>query len=159
LIRPLLAVLLFASAPAAKAPVEVVSNPYGDMGIHFMDTATQVQRVRLGNAHKVVIECFCPVREVTYFGARDELTLRITGAYSISGYHGSREDAGAVSIPRGALHLVRREEGAVLRLLSREYHYIHHTLKLPKVRVRAPEGVEVVFEPVSEEQLDGRDVR
>ena len=156
MIRSLLVAWLLADE---SAPPAVVENPYGDMGIHFIDTAKQVQRVPLGKARKVVIECYCPITEVKYFGARDELTLRITGAYSISGYHGSRENAGAVPIPRGGLYLVRREEGEVLRLLSREFHFLHHNLKLPKVLVRAPEGVEVEFHRVSEEQLDGRDIR
>lgn len=137
----------------------VVENPYGDMGIHFADTATQVQRVPLGKARKVVIECYCPNTEVKYFGARDEILLRITGTYSIGGYHGSREDAGAVPIPRGGLHFQSQESGGVLRLASREFRYIHHSLRLLSVTVRAPDGVEVVFEKLSREQVDERKLR
>ncbi len=154
MIRSLLVAWLLADESAP--PEVVVENPYGDMGIHFTDTATQVQRVPLGKARKVVIECYCPFTEVKYFGARDEITLRISGTYSISGYHGSREDAGAVPIPRGGLNLEIEETGDVLRLISREFRYLHHKMFLQTVTVRAPEGVEIVFEKWSREQVEER---
>jgi hypothetical protein len=158
LIRSLLVATLFASAAPPEVPAPDVSAPYG-MGIHFDDTATQVQRVPLGQSRRVVIECFCPVTAVKHFGARDEITLTITGRYSISGYHGSREDAGAEPIPRGGLHFRKQESGGSLRLVSSEFHYIHHSMYLSEVNVRAPEGVEVVFDKQSLDQIEERNNR
>lgn len=150
---------LFASTLASSAddpPREPATNPYGVAPIDFSDIATQVQRVPLGNYSKLIIECFCPGKVIKSFGSRDEVTLRITGRFSISGYHGSREDAGAEPIKPGELYFLRQEKDGVLRLVSREFRYIHHRLVLTRIEVRAPKGVEVQFVDIAESNLDGR---
>jgi hypothetical protein len=127
--------------------------PYG-RGIEFTDKANQTQSIDIGDAGAATIRCYCQSHRVEMDFKAREITLEIAGTYSIGGYHGSAEDAGARPIPEKALHFSFRREGQVVILESPEWEYIHHSFLIDDLVVRSP--IPVHFEHFAYEQLENR---
>ena len=130
-----------------------IEAPYG-RGIEYNDTAKEVQTIDIGDAASVTIRCYCQSHRVENHFESRPLVLDITGTYSIGGYHGSAEDAGAKPIPAKALQFSVSREGSVLLLESPEWEYIHHSFLIDDLVVRS--ALPVHFEHLTYRQLYDR---
>jgi hypothetical protein len=139
----------------------VVENPYGGAGrgVFYESKAHHTQRVNLKRVRVVEVHCYCPERYVEKTDDESTVKLSIDGRFKISGYHGSREDAGAEPLQSRALAFKVGERGSAITLSSPEWRYIHHSLIISRVVVSAPQNVEVVFKPLDDEMLRERGMR
>lgn len=115
----------------------------------FMVKGKQQQRVTLGDASEVVIRCDCPDREILPGKLNGVLVIDARGRYGSVGYHGDQDKPR--SMPEDLMTFAATREGGTVILQSKEYAYMHHRHLLTKVRVHAPRGVQVRFEPRSKD--------
>jgi hypothetical protein len=120
-------------------------------------TGKAEQVVPLTQAGVIVVRCHCPRREVVVGTSADRLEIHTVGAKSSYGYHGTQARPG--SVPAAALQFHVDVRPGALILESREWTHIHHAMLLENVRVIAPAGREVRFEPIAMGDLEGRKVR
>lgn len=120
----------------------------------FSVSGKQVQREHLGAIRTVVIRCYCPDRAVKEAPGAMNLELRITANHSSVGYRGDQSKPYAL----GDVSFVEARRNGALILDSPEHTYIHNALIVTKLRVLAPVGVEVRFEPIEYHPLEGRQV-
>ncbi len=126
-------------------------------GIHYFSSASYSQKVPVGDVNTVTIRCYCPTYTVTREYERDDLLLDVSGDFSIVGYHGSAEDAGAQPLePEELAFAVTKKEDSMV-LDSKEWTYIHHAQLIDKLIVHAPaDGVGIVVEQLEYGELEGR---
>jgi hypothetical protein len=159
-IAMLFATLGMASCRTSSGPDRVVVEDPHDSArlVNFQDRDSQIQRVKLDGARRVILECYCRRRKIAIIRplAGEPMTLRIDGLYNINGYHGTREDAGARPIPPEALHFTRTDEDGVIRMRSTEWRFMHHKLVVESLRVEVPSGVMVQFALLTDEALGER---
>jgi hypothetical protein len=79
--------------------------------------------------------------------------------YRIQGYHGSRKDAGVGPVTPTAMVFDQERSGSTLTLRSREWRVIHHSMLYTKLTLYLPEGLQVIAEPYSYEELTERGTR
>lgn len=114
------------------------------------------QRVSVADSDVIVVRCYCPNREVIYSSNVSYVELHGVGTHSSKGYHGEQEKPRSVS-PELLRFSERRTDGRLI-LESREYTYIHHAFLVDLLRLTAPVGQDVRFEPISPGELEGRQV-
>ena len=132
----LLTLVFLASGPALAA---------GDQ-IFFVSHQSHRQVVPLSGESSVTVESWLREDKVEVRrGADGEVTLDIAGTYSIAGYHGSREDAGAVDLREAQLAFRISRTAQTLTLTSPEWWYIHHTLSLDRLTITVPTSVTVTL--------------
>lgn len=115
----------------------------------FMVTGRRQQRITLGDASEVVIRCDCPDRQILLGKVDGVLVIDARGRYGSVGYHGEQDRPR--SMPDDLMDFAAVREGGTVILQSKEYAYMHHRHLLTKVQVRAPRGVQVRFEPRSQD--------
>ena len=111
----------------------------------YESTAQLEQRIPVEDAQSIVAKCHCP-ELITRVGSGDVLVLEIEGKFSIVGYHGSREDAGAKPLSKNAIAFTVERENGILVLKSPEWRHIHHALELTRVVAWVPPTVEFIVE-------------
>ena len=115
------------------------------------------QFVPLTQAGAVVVRCHCPRRSVVTGKRTDRLEIHTEGVMSSYGYHGTQTRPDEV--PADALRFHVDVQPGVVVLESREWTYSHHAMLLGEVRIIAPVGRDVRFEPIASGDLEGREVR
>ena len=85
-------------------------------------------------------------------GGDGEVVLDIAGQYTIAGYHGSRESAGARELTGPELAFGIRRTPETLILSSPEWWHIHHTLALDHLTITLPASATVTFRRKSSEK-------
>jgi len=120
----------------------------------FSVSAGLRQHIASERADTVVVRCYCPSREVVRSSSVSGVELDVEGTHSSQGYHGEQEKPRTVA-PELLRFVERRSDGEIL-LESREYTSIHHAFLIDRVRVIAPEGQEVRFEPLAYQDLEAR---
>jgi len=83
----------------------------------------------------------------------------VRGTYSIEGYHGSRQDAGAKPIASSDFEFQSSETNNVLTLESPEWTYLHHTLLIDELEIIVPFVLKVHVDQFSFDELEGRDIQ
>jgi hypothetical protein len=128
-------------------PLSACTLPVLD-GVNYSSSASLTQKIPVKNAKTITIKCYCRSYTVIRNYEYKDIRLKIDGTFSIAGYHGSAEDAGAVPLkPEGLAFKVSRKHDS-LTLKSPEWVYIHHSLYLDKLVVLAPDddGIQVNVE-------------
>ena len=129
----------------------------GSAQIFFESTQSHRQAVQLMGETEVVLESSLPEANVVIQrGGAANVMLDITARYSIAGYHGSRENAGArdLSGPELAFRISRAP--GTLTLSSPEWTYIHHALLIKQLTVTLPESTALKLRRLSSRELEGR---
>jgi hypothetical protein len=115
----------------------------------FVVKGRRQQRVTLGDASEVVIRCDCPDRQIVPSEVDGVLLIDARGRYGSFGYYGEQDKPR--SMPDDLMTFATIREGGTVILQSGEFAYMHHRHLLTQVRVRAPRGVQVRFEPRSQD--------
>lgn len=107
--------------------------------VSYSSSASFTQKIPVENAKTITIRCYCRSYAVKRDGKYSDITLNIDGTFSIAGYHGSPEDAGAVPLKPESLAFKVDRKNNSLTISSTEWLYIHHALYVDKLVVLAPE--------------------
>jgi len=129
----------------------------GSAQVFFESTQSHRQAVPLMGETEVVLESSLPSANVVIqHGGAANVTLDMTARYSIAGYHGSRENAGAreLSGPELAFRISRSAD--TLTLSSPEWTYIHHALLIKQLTVTLPEAIALKLRRLLSRDLEGR---
>jgi hypothetical protein len=127
--------------------------------VFYSSTATVRQTITINDNEAITIRCYCPQYTVRRESDSDSITLVVRGTYSIEGYHGSRQDAGAKPIASSDLEFQSSEADNVLTLESPEWIYLHHTLLIDELEIIVPFVLKVHVDQLSFDELVGRDIQ
>jgi hypothetical protein len=115
------------------------------------------QAIQLTTETEVVVESSMPeAKVVVQRGIDRQVILDITGRFSIAGYQGSREKAGARDLSGPELAFSVSRSTGTLTLSSPEWTYIHHALLLDHLTITLPESITLQIRRISSDQLEGR---
>lgn len=146
--KPTATWLSFALVSLSVVPVQAQTDD------DFSITGETVQRVALDRATRVVVRCFCVNRNVRTEAGTTDTVLRIAVDYGSVGYHGDQQKPRQIDDRR--MQFASSRDGDTLVLESREWTMIHHAFVVRSVDVIVPEGVDVRFEPIDRNALEGR---
>ncbi len=121
---------------------------------NFALSGKSEQIIDIEDARKIIIECFCPTHSLQAGLTQGSVKIVSTGTYSSAGFHGNQDVPGQFD-PKWLGFDVKRT-GNTLQLISPEYTYIHHALRIGSIVVEAPANVEVVFDVLQHYDLEGR---
>lgn len=133
-------------------------SAYGEsIGIvDYKSSANLSQIVKVPDASRVVIACYCRSYTVARDWTAKDLVLNIAGTFEIDGYHGSLEYAGARPLAATALRFEETRSDRLVRLESPEWTVLHHSLVIDSLQLTAPGHMDVRVEPISMDELRGR---
>lgn len=115
-----------------------VASPSWAEAIFYKSAASHEQTIDLEGVKTLRIECYCPYFAVNRVDQAKQATLALQGEFSIAGYHGSRENAGAKPLKPERLNFKMSQAGSVKTLRSPESRYIHHALVMTQVKLALP---------------------
>ena len=128
-------------------------------GIFYSSSTSHQQTVDLKGIKQISIQCYCPSYAVIREHNRADLLLEIEGNFSISGYHGSRQNAGASRLLPDEIAFTVKTFTKGMILQSREQTYIHHATIIEKLVIRAPTEIMLQVQQLSYEELEGRQLQ
>jgi hypothetical protein len=138
--------LLFLALATAGSAQTVVPDTTGYEQIFFESSQSYRQTVPLMGETEIVVESSLPDSSVVVRrGGSSNVTLDVTGRYSITGYYGLRENAGVQELagPELAFRIAR---GPIrLSLSSPEWIWLHHDLFVEQLTITVPDDVLVTL--------------
>jgi hypothetical protein len=127
----------------------------GHAQVFFESRQSYRQAIQLMTESEVVVESSLPeAKVVVQRGVDRQVILDITGRFSIAGYQGSREKAGALDLSGPELAFGVSRSTGTLTLSSPEWTYIHHGLLLDHLTIALPESIALRIRRI--DQLEGR---
>ncbi len=110
--------------------------------VFFESSQSYRQAIQLTTETQVVVESSMPeAKVIVQRGIDRQVILDITGRFSITGYQGSREKAGALDLSGPELAFGVSRSTGPLTLSSPEWTYIHHALLLDHLTMTLPESI------------------
>ena len=105
--------------------------------------------------HKIIkINCYCSNNFEIIEHNEQNLILEITGEESSAGYHGDQNTPSEIQSKILNFKIDKTKESIILS--SQEWTYIHHSFLIKKIIVKAPESVEVKWNKIEQNDLEGR---
>ena len=135
----------------------IVSSISISESISYLSSDTYKQKVSTKDISSITIQCYCSTYSVVRKYDTKDLTLNIWGTFSIGGYQGFVEDAGAAPLKPEQLSFAVSNDNGSLTLSSPEWSQIHHALLIDKLEVHAPlGGMHIKVEQLKYTDLEGR---
>jgi hypothetical protein len=115
---------------------------------------SMTQTIPAANIKFLIMECTCADSVRIKEGKNDIIVAKITGEESSVGYHG--DQTAPDEIGEKMLSFKVRINGDTLRLISKEWAYIHHSFLIEELELEIPPGLKYEFVKVTWDELHRR---
>jgi hypothetical protein len=129
----------------------------GHAQVFFESKQSYRQAIELMRETEVVVESSMPeAKVIVQRGIDRQVILDITGRFSIAGYHGSRQNAGARDLAGPELAFRVSRTTGTLMLSSPEWTFIHHALLIDHLTIALPESITLKIRRLTGDELEDR---
>ena len=123
-------------------------------GQDFTVSESLHQTVAIKNAKYLIIECYCENGVVLKETEEENITIDVAGILQSLGYHG--EQTKPTKIGKETLSFKTEVKGDTLKLISKEWTFMHHSYLIEKVKFQIPDGMKHEIRKIKGQALEGR---
>lgn len=126
-------------------------------GQDFSVTDSLTQTLNADNIKHLIIECYCNKGVNVIETQNKTIEIEIKGKLLSVGYHGVQQVP--KEIGKEKLSFKTEVQNDTLRLISKEWAYIHHFYVIDILKVQIPKGMNHEIIKVSGAELEGREIK
>lgn len=117
---------------------------------------SMVQTITAEKINYLIIECYCDSGVWIQEFETNTIEIKITGILSSVGYHGLQEKPPKIGEKTLSFKPVINKD--TLRLLSREWTFMHHAYLIDHLRIKIPKKLRYEIINIQGSQLEGREI-
>ena len=126
-------------------------------GQDYSVTDSLTQAIDIKKVRYLIIECYCN-NGVKVVKTNDEnITINVKGKLESLGYHGEQKTP--KEIGKETLSFKTELKNDTLKLISKEWIFIHHSYLIEKIKIEIPDDVEYEIKKIKYEKLEGREIK
>lgn len=115
-----------------------------------------IQAVPIKGAKHLIIECYCENEVVIEKTKNTDVTIEVSGILKSEGYHGEQNKPDNIEVK--TLSFIPEKKGDTLKIISREWVFMHHSYLIDKLKITVPESMSYKIEKIAGNTLEGRKI-
>lgn len=115
------------------------------------------QKVKAEKINYLIIECYCNNGVEITEKQTETITIDVVGELESVGYHGDQEKP--KEIGKETLSFKTEIENDTLRLLSKEWSFIHHSFLIEILKIQIPKGLKYEIVKIDRGKLEAREIK
>jgi hypothetical protein len=130
--------------------IVLLTSCHGDYSIE----GSMTQTVNVENIDYLVIECYCDKGVDITESPTNTIRIDVKGSSTSVGYHGEQKTPN--NIGEQTLSFKTEVKNHTLRLVSKEWKYIHHSYLINELDIQIPKKIKYEIVKIPERQLVGK---
>ena len=115
------------------------------------------QEVKAEKVNYLIIECYCNNGVEINEKQTETINIDVVGKLESVGYHGDQEKPKVIG--EETLSFKTEIENDTLRLVSKEWTFIHHSYLIDKLKIQIPKGLKYEIVKIDGDKLEGREIK